>query len=245
MRWLIRHFWGVTLLLAAWQVWVELADYNAIVMPRPSAVFGDLARHPFAYLRPALATLLVAAVGLAGGVALSLALAIAGWLSSLLRGLLIPVAVMISAVPVVAIIPILARLFGYDRSTVLAVVVIITFFPSFVFGSAGLRALPPLSEDLFRVLGAGRWTVLRRLALPAAVPHLMTAIRLAAAHSVLAAMVAEFLMGGSGLGELFATTRADFRMDRAIGASLVAMALSVTIYLAATAVERRVRERWS
>jgi ABC-type nitrate/sulfonate/bicarbonate transport system permease component len=245
VRRLLRHFWGVLLLLALWQIWVELAGYNVIVMPRPIAVFGDLARHPLVYVKPALATLAVAFGGLVGGIALSLALAIVGWLSGLLRGLVIPVAVMFSAIPVVAIIPILARLFGYHQSTVLVVVMIITFFPSFVFGSAGLRALPPLSEDLFRVLGASRWTVLERLALPAAVPHLMIAMRLAAAHSVLAAMVAEFLMGTSGLGELFATTRADFKMDRAIGASLVAMAMSVTIYLAASAAERRVRERWS
>jgi NitT/TauT family transport system permease protein len=244
MRWLVRHFWGVALLLVAWQLWVALAGYNTIVMPSPGAVLGDLARNPLAYAEPTLATLLVAALGLAGGFALSLGLAILGWLSGLLRGLVVPVAVMISAVPVVAIIPILARLLGYDRSTVLAVVVIITFFPSFVFGTAGLRALPPLSEDLFRVLGARRWTVLTRLALPAAVPNLMIALRLAAAHSVLAAMVAEFLMGTSGLGELFAATRADFKMDRAIGASLIAMTLSVTIYLVAAALERRVRARW-
>jgi NitT/TauT family transport system permease protein len=245
VRGLLRHGWGVLLLLAVWQIWVELAGYNAIVMPRPSAVFGDLMRDPSAYVGPALATLAVAFGGLLGGIALSLGLAILGWLSGFLRGLVIPLAVMFSAIPVVAIIPILARLLGYGQGTVLAVVVIITFFPSFVFGSAGLRALPPLSEDLFHVLGAGRWTVLKRLALPAAVPNLMIAIRLAAAHSVLAAMVAEFLMGTSGLGELFATTRADFKMDRAIGASLVAMALSVTIYLVAAAAERRVRERWS
>jgi ABC-type nitrate/sulfonate/bicarbonate transport system permease component len=245
MRWLLRHFWGVLALLAAWQAWVATADYNAIVMPRPSAVFGDLVGNPLLYAQPALATLAVATAGLIGGFLFSLALAILGWLSGVLRGLLMPLALMFSAVPVVAVIPILARLFGYDRSTVLAVVVIITFFPSFVFGSAGLRALPPLSDDLFRVLGAGRWTRLTRLALPAALPNLAIALRLAAAHSVLAALVAEFLMGTSGLGELLAQTRADFRMDRAIGASLVAIALSVSAYLAAAALERRVRERWT
>ena len=45
-----------------------------------------------------------------------------------------------SSVPVVALIPVIARLLGYDTSTVLAIVVIITFFPSFVFASSGLRS---------------------------------------------------------------------------------------------------------
>ena len=91
-------------------------------------------------------------------------LAIAAWFSPIAAGLLNPLTVLFSSVPVVALIPVIARLLGYDTSTVLAIVVIITFFPSFVFASSGLGALPPGSEDLFHVLGASRFAVLLRLA---------------------------------------------------------------------------------
>jgi NitT/TauT family transport system permease protein len=124
-------------------------------------------------------------------------------------------------------------------------VVIITFFPSFVFASAGLRSPPPGSEDLFRVLGASRLSVLGRLALPAAMPNLAIAFKLAAAHAILAALVAEFLMGTSGLGYLFAKTKADFQTEQAFGASAVATVISATAFLAAGWVEKRVRERYS
>ena len=90
---------------------------------------------------------------------------------------------------------------------------IITFFPSFVFTTAGLRDLPHGSQDLFSVLGASRRATLRRLALPAAVPNMAIALRLAAAHAILAAMIAEFLMGTTGLGYLFAVTKQEF-LDR-------------------------------
>jgi NitT/TauT family transport system permease protein len=201
---LVEDYWGVFLLLVAWQLWVIANSFNPIVMPTPTAVLGDLLSHPEIYLRNVGITLAVAAFGLVSGMLVGTGLAVAAWFSPIAAGLLNPLTVLFSSVPVVALIPVIARLLGYDTSTVLAIVVIITFFPSFVFASSGLRSPPPGTEDLFRVLGASRLAVLWRLALPAAMPNLAIAFKLAAAHAILAAMVAEFLMGSSGLGYLFA-----------------------------------------
>ena len=95
------------------------------------------------------------------------------------------------------------------------------------------------------MLGASRLSVLWRLALPAAMPNLAIAFKLAAAHAILAAMVAEFLMGTSGLGYLFAKTKSDFQTEQAFGASAVATVISATAFLLAGWVERRVRERYA
>lgn len=242
---LVEDYWGVLLLLVAWQLWVIANSFNPIVMPTPTAVLGDLLAHPDVYLRNVAITLAVAAFGLVAGMLVGTGLAVAAWFSPIAAGLLNPLTVLFSSVPVVALIPVIARLLGYDTSTVLAIVVIITFFPSFVFASSGLRSPPPGAEDLFRVLGASRWSVLWRLALPAAMPNLAIAFKLAAAHAILAAMVAEFLMGTSGLGYLFAKTKSDFQTEQAFGASAVATVISATAFLLAGWVERRVRERYA
>jgi NitT/TauT family transport system permease protein len=245
MRTLAREGWGIVLLIVLWQAWVLAMDFNAIVMPRPLGVLQDLAREPGIYGRNAMYTVGAALAGLALGMALGTALAVLAWLSTILEGLLTPLTVLFSSVPVVTLIPILARLLGYDVSTVLAIVVIICFFPAFVFTAAGLRALPAGSADLFKVLGARTPVTLLRLALPAAVPNWMLALRLAAANAVLAAMVAEYLMGTAGLGYLFGETKADFNMERAFGATAVATIVSVLFFIAAAAAERRVKQRWS
>ena len=242
---LVEDYWGILLLLLAWQLWVVLNRFNPIVMPTPVAVLGDLVGHPMVYVRNVGITLAVAVFGLIAGMAVGTGLAVAAWFSPVASGLLNPLTVLFSSVPVVALIPVIARLLGYDTSTVLAIVVIITFFPSFVFASSGLRSPPPGSEDLFRVLGASRLSVLWRLALPAAMPNLAIAFKLAAAHAILAAMVAEFLMGTSGLGYLFAKTKSDFQTEQAFGASAVATVISATAFLLAGLVEKRVRERYS
>jgi ABC-type nitrate/sulfonate/bicarbonate transport system permease component len=242
---LVEDYWGVLLLLVAWQLWVVIGRFNVIVMPTPLAVVDDLINHPGVYLSNVGITLAIALFGLIAGMAVGTGLAVAAWFSLVAAGLLNPLTVLFSSVPVVALIPVIARLLGYDTSTVLAIVVIITFFPSFVFASSGLRAPPPGSEDLFRVLGASRLDLLRRLALPAAMPNLAIAFKLAAAHAILAAMVAEFLMGTTGLGYLFAKTKSDFQMEQAFGASAVATIISATAFMAAGWVEKRVRERYS
>jgi NitT/TauT family transport system permease protein len=241
----VEDYWGILLLLVTWQSWVAINRFNPIVMPTPVAVLGDLASHPEVYLGNVGATLAVASFGLVAGMTVGAALAIAAWFSPIASGMLNPLAVLFSSVPVVALIPVIARVLGYDTSTVLAIVTIITFFPAFVFASSGLRALPPGSEDLLRVLGASRVSLLVRLALPAAMPNLAIALKLAAAHAILAAMIAEFLMGTTGLGYLFAKTKSDFNTEQAFGASAVATVISAAAFLGAGWVERRVRERYT
>lgn len=241
----IANLWGIVLLVVAWQLWVTIGAYNAIVVPRPLDVLNDLVTTPSAYIGPTAATILVSAVGLGLGMVLGAGLAVAAWTSRVLAGMLTPLGLVFSSVPVVCLIPVLARLFGYDERTVLAVVAVITFFPCFVFTAAGMRALPPMSGELFQSLGARRGTLLLRLALPAAVPQVMIALRITAAQSILAAMIAEFLMGTGGLGNLFAVSHTDFDMSRAFGASLVAMVLSTLVYAATAYAERHVHKRWT
>jgi NitT/TauT family transport system permease protein len=244
-RSIVRNGWGILLLLLAWQVWVVAMQFNSIVMPRPLGVLRDLIAAPDVYWTNTLFTVSAAVIGLIIGMAFGTLLAVIAWLSPLLKGLLTPLTVLFSSVPVVTIIPIIARLLGYDFATVLAIVVIICFFPAFVFTSAGLVALPAGSEDLFRVLGARTGARLFRLALPAAVPSWSVALRVAAGNAVLGAMVAEYLMGTAGLGYLFSQTKSDFNMERAFGATAVATIVSVAFFLTALAVERAVKRRWN
>ncbi|HTC52055.1 MAG TPA: ABC transporter permease subunit [Steroidobacteraceae bacterium] len=240
MRRLILELWPVFLLLILWQVWVAAAGYNSIVLVPPSAVVADLVRHPAVYLLPALHTLAFALGGLLLGMAAGMLLALAAWFSQLLAGIATPFALLLSCTPVVCLIPIIARLFGYDGRSELTAIGVMTLFPTFVYCGTGLRQWPVMSRDVLRVLHASRWQYLRLLALPAALPTLATALRVGATLSVLVALLAEYLMQTGGLGTLFAVTMQQFHLARALGASAVAMILSVLLFEATRALEQRV-----
>jgi ABC-type nitrate/sulfonate/bicarbonate transport system permease component len=239
MRRLI-DLWPVALLLLLWQIWVNAAGYNSIVIVPPRAVLSDLIHAPGAYVGPTLHTLSFALGGLCIGMGAGVLLALAAWFSAMLSGIATPFALLLSSTPVVCLIPIIARLFGYQSRTELIAVAVMTFFPSFVFCGLGFTQLPAMSGDVFLVLRASRRQTLRLLALPAALPALATAVRVAATFSVLVALLAEYLMQTGGLGALFAVTMQQFHLARALGASVVAMALSVMLFETTRAIESRV-----
>jgi ABC-type nitrate/sulfonate/bicarbonate transport system permease component len=245
MKRLISETWAIVLLLVAWSLWIGHSGLNGIVIVTPLAVVGELLHNPSLYLQPALHTIAVALFGIAAGLLCGLLLAIVTWMSRVLAGLSIPLALLLTSVPVVCLIPILTRIFGYDDRTVFVTVIILCFLPAFVFASAGLRALPPMAEEYFFVQGAGRWNLLRRLALPAAMPRLAVALRVLSVQSVLAALIAEFLMQTGGLGSLIATSTADLAMDQALAASFVSVLIAFTLYLVASMIERSVLRRYN
>jgi ABC-type nitrate/sulfonate/bicarbonate transport system permease component len=244
MRRVLSQSWGVLLLFTAWQVYVVSMHYNSIVIVTPLAVLQDIVAHPMVYAGPAMWTLGFALAGLLGGVTIGIVLAILAWRSRLFSGMVNPLALLLSSTPVVCLIPLMARIFGYKGGTELVIVVVLTFFPAFVFAVSGLRKLPPMSSELFTIFAAGPWKRLWFLALPAAVPSIAAALRVCAAYSVLVTMVAEYLMQTGGLGNMFALMSQEFQTERAFGASLVAMALSSALYSVASAVELRVQARY-
>ena len=244
IRRIFSQSWGVLLIFGIWQIWVMSAHYNAIVIVSPIAVIRDMVLNPLVYVGPALWTLGFALTGLGVGMLLGLLLAIAAWRSQVLSGAIRPTALLLSSTPVVCLIPLLARIFGYESRTELVTIAIMTFFPSFVFASQGLRELPPMSSEFFAVLAASRRKRLMLLALPSAIPSMAVALRVGAAFSILVAMVSEYLMQTGGLGNMFALANQAFETERAWGASFAAVALSVALYAASSTVERRIQERY-
>lgn len=234
----VSRYWTVAAFVGVWQLWSWLSGVNQIVVPPPALVFTDVADNFGAYLPDLGWTLAMSAGGLVAGMALGTGMAVAVWASRILSGLVTPLALVMRSVPVVAMIPVFASVLGYGWVTVLVITSVVSFFPAFVFVGSRLRAAPKAASDLMAVLGASRSTVLRLLLLPHAVPGLLVALRLTAPTAVLAAMLAEYLMGGHGLGTLFAQSVSFYQVDRAWGTALVATVVSVACFVGARAVER-------
>ena len=222
--------WPVLLLLVAWQVWIVAAHVPTIVAPSPAAVAAELAHEPLLYVQAASVTIGVAFLGLVLGTIGGVALAVMIWLTPFAAGAMTVPALLVQSTPLIATLPVLARLLGYGEQTVIAASALITFLPTFVLAGAGLRDVPPGTGGVFTAFGASRRTRLLLLALPSAVPNVFVAVRIAAANSILAALIAEYLIGQYGLGRVFAEAQQQFLVSRAFAASLVATALSVGAY---------------
>lgn len=240
----LRNFWGIALLLVVWQIWVMNAHYNSIVVVSPIAVVEDIVAFPMLYLGPLLWTFSFAICGLALGMLSGVLLAGLGWRYPRFSGLSLPLILLLTATPVVCLIPLLTRIFGYERKTELICVAVMTLFPSFVYTTSGLRNLPHRSAELFSVLHASRGRHFVLLALPSAMPNVAIALRVGASSSILVTVVAEYLMQTGGLGGLFAVTMQAFNLRRALGASVVCVVLAGLFYEISFVIEQKILTRF-
>lgn len=231
------------LVVGAWQLWIWIGDVNRLVAPSPGAVVADIAGDPGMYLHYSLQTFISAGIGLMIGTAIGVLVALVTWVSRVMSGLLTTSMIMMYSTPIVATIPIMARVIGYSQTAVLAVAALVSMFPAYVLTAAGLRATPPGSDDVLTVMGAARIDRLLHLAIPSAVPNFLTALRLNAAVAFVAAIIGEYLTGVDGLGWLFANSFARFKMPTAWGAAVLIIIYSVLFYVIASWVEERGLER--
>jgi NitT/TauT family transport system permease protein len=157
-------------------------------------------------------TLGLALGGLVLGGVLGMLLALAMQRFALLERAMLPYVVASQTVPLIAIAPLVAgwggkiAIMGWSWQPWASVMVIssyLAFFPIAVGMLRGLNAPAKADVELFRTLAAGWWTTLLRLRLPASVPFLLPAVRLAAAAAVVGAIVAEISTGTrGGIGRL-------------------------------------------
>jgi sulfonate transport system permease protein len=235
----------VTVLVTVWWLWIELANIAAIVVPRPSSVFSDLWEFPGEYVAAAGATLRNAAIALPIGASVGVALALLATRYRLLAGLTIPIAIVLSATPLVALFPLFARIFGYEPRTVRILAAVIVFYPMFVYTRSGLLAASRASLDVADSLGGSAGSRFRLVVLPSAIPHIASGLRIAAGSAVIAAVVGEFLIGRDGLGVEFSYAYNLLRLPRAFGSALVIILVSLIVFGIAGKFEKFVHARWT
>jgi NitT/TauT family transport system permease protein len=166
-------------------------------------------------LDAAVHTLRWAAVGFAIGVLVGLALALIMDRLVIAERALLPYVVLSQTVPLIALAPLVSK-WGQGSKigsfvwqpwmSVAVIAAYLAFFPVAVGMARGLKAPSAVHTEYFRCSAAGWWKSLVRLKLPASVPFLVPALRLAAAGAVVGSIVAEISIGlDGGIGRLILT----------------------------------------
>ena len=183
-------------------------------------------------------TLRDAALGFVSGSIAAFVVAIGVVLRRGFAQTVMPVAIALRSVPLVAMTPLISLVFGQGLFTVAIVSGVVTFFPSFANMITGLRAVPSQAFDLFRAYGASEVDVLRRLQLPYAIPSLFTAARIAAPGALLGAILAEWLATGRGLGYIMVTSSSTSQYALLWSTIVIITVVSVLIYNLVSTLER-------
>jgi ABC-type nitrate/sulfonate/bicarbonate transport system permease component len=235
--------------LLAWQGLLAVSHLSPIVAPTPLDLLhylttGQVAEDARATLLGALAqSLPVAALGLALGLGSALAVAALGFLKPRLVTTLMPLALLLQSMPLVALTPLIVLLFGRDLLTTVVVTLSVTFFAAFITIAQGLTQTPRAAQEVLAVYGASRLQTLWLAALPACLPNLCMAARLVAPRALLGVMMAEWLATGRGLGNLLNQSRGELDYGMIWTVAAVSAAVSIAFYLLVQALEQRIRAR--
>jgi len=184
----LPHVWNIG--LAFLDPWQRGADRNVAQLLFDAALY----------------TWKEAALGFLLGAAIGLVLATIFVHARIAERAFVPYVVASQTVPIIAIAPLITYAFGGSTLAVVVIATYLTFFPVTIAMIVGLRSIDPRALELTRSYAASRWDVYRKLRLPASLPYLFTALKIAATASIVGAIVGESPGGiADGLGRVILT----------------------------------------
>lgn len=237
----------LALSLLLWQAIVAIGNLPPYLLPGPGLVLETVVSDRALLFSSLWVTLVTAFQGFLWAAVGGVTLAVLFNLSRLVEYSLYPYAVVLQVTPIVAIAPLLL-IYLPQQAAVLACAWIVAFFPVLANTTLGLNSVDHNLLALFQLYKANRWEVLWRLKLPAALPQMLTGLRIAGGLSLIGAVVAEIAAGsaGAGSGLAYRIAESGYRLNipRMFAALLLLSAAGVVIYFVLAGISHLLLRRW-
>jgi NitT/TauT family transport system permease protein len=223
----------VTIVLVVWEIAADAGYIHEIVAPAPTRILRRLVELLPILWDHSLMTLLEVLYGYAAGIVLGFLLGVAIVHSRSLERALYPLVVVSQTIPRVALAPIFLLLLGWGIASKVATVILWTFFPVVIATVDGMRSVDPELLLFARTLSASEWQVLRKIRLPACLPHFFTGIKVTAPYAIIAAVVGEWIGANRGLGALMLRVMRDLYIDTMLATVAVMTLIGMLLFLLA------------
>ncbi len=228
-------------ILVAWEIASAANLVDQVSVPRVSAILGAwVASVRDGQLPAALAPSLgriFAGFALAGVVAVPLGLLMGS--IALIYRLLEPLTEFIRPIPAAAYIPVAILFLGIGNEMKIFVVFLACLFPILLNTYGGVRGVDPVLIDTGRTFGASRLKVLGQIVLPAALPSILTGMRISLGIALIVVVVAEMIAGNSGIGYYILDMQRSFRISDMFAGIFTLGLLGFIINFAFLKVEQR------
>lgn len=237
----------VTLL---WVAALRVFDVSDYVGKGPGEVWATLfGEDDSAELRSEITTLVLqtltdAGIGFVSGMLAAIVLAAVVVRFKVMESTVMPVALLLQTVPLIALAPILILVIGRGYAIVAVMSAIVVLFPALVNITVGLRSVTPQMRDLVTVYGGSPSAVLTKVAFPSALPALFASVRIAVPGAMTGALLAEWLATGRGVGYAVVSAASRSQINRVWALVVVITLVSLLLYLLAQLVEAAVLDRF-
>jgi len=179
------------------------------------------------------------ATGFGIGVSVAIPLGIILSRFVLLRVALEPYILTLYVTPMVAIIPFILAIMGFDFWPKVLVVVLFTFFPVLYNTLEGARSVKPELIEVAHSFRTSEFAIWRDILIPYTLPYALTGIRQATGRALVGMIAAEFFLSTSGLGEEIVVSSRSFDMASVLAAILLITIIGVGLMRLAQGAEQR------
>ena len=212
----LKNLGLLAVLLGLWQytsLWI-LDDTTRVLLPPPTKIFtaawelirsGELYRHTRDSLKREMMAFLFASASIPIGIAM-------GWWQRV-EDQVDPLIEMLRPIPPLAWIPLSILWFGIGDAQNQFIIFLGIFFPILLNTIQGVKGIEPTLIRAARCLGANEWDILWRVVIKAAMPQIITGIRIGLGVGWMALVAAELVGANSGLGFLINDARTVLRTD--------------------------------
>lgn len=244
---------SLLVLVILWQVAISTSHISSFITKGPLDVWkyftqdgdgGTAAGHRRTLFRLLGVTLQDASIGFLVGVPLSVVISILFTMFRPVEFMFMPIAMLLRTVPLLAMAPVIYIIFGNGPVTAALIGTVVVLFPLLVNITVGLRSVSQQSVDLIRVYGGRRSTVLRKVAVPTALPHFFASMRIAVPGAITGAMLYEYLFTSAGLGGTIVVAKAAFDYQLIWASTVFVTIVSVVLYTITAIIEAAVLSEW-
>jgi sulfonate transport system permease protein len=233
------------LLLWLWHLSAQRSWVSPLVLPPPTLVLQSF-RETWAdgTIKTNLAVSAVrVAKGFLTGAGIGLLLGTSLGLSQFFRSYIHPTFQALAQVNLLAWVPLLILVFGIDEPLKIAAITWSTLLPVTIITAQGIAGIPTRWFELAQTYELTRLQVATRVAFPAALPTLFTAIRSGLGAAWASLVVVELVASSEGIGFMVVWGRQLFQLDLVLVAIVVIGAVGLTLDLLLRGIELRLR-RW-
>ena len=217
-------------IIVIWEGMVRLLNIPTYILPGPYSIIKILVLMRSLILSHTLTTLYETTAGFGISIIIGLLISVIMSRSDTIRRVIYPLMVISQTIPIIALAPIIIIWLGVGILPKIFIVVIVCFFPICINTTTGLLSADKDMINLMKVMGAGYFKIFKDVNLPCALPNFFAGLKIAAAYSIMGAVIGEWLGAKSGLGIFMTRSMSSYRADMLFAAITVVVVLSMLIF---------------
>lgn len=229
--------------LAAWELFVRLAQVSPLLLPAPSEVLITIGMNFSLLLQMSAVTAAEFLLGFLLALIVGIPLGALVVFSRPVRLAVYPLLVAFQTIPKAAVAPIFIVWLGAGMTSKVLIALAISFFPIVIDTVIGLRSAQPETIYLVRSMGAGPLKVFWYVRFPAALPAIFGGLKVASTLAVVGAIVGEFVSADRGLGYLVLVANGELN-TRLVFGCVVMLTVLGTLFYGILEVAEKFAVRW-